>query len=253
LKWKVDQNGEFTSENGPPQGGAIVATVDAGGKKASGQARVRVMPDLPWKFDFESAPVGKPPLTWLNAGGKFAVMEEPGKSGNKVLVKTLNLDLYHAARTFFGDTHRSEYTIDADVMVGQKMTNGTRNMPDVGVIANKYGLTLTGNHQNLIINSWSGALPKEGQAGAALYAFVPYKWDADKWYHLKLSVAKSDKGAVVRGKVWAKGESEPEKWTLDLVDSTPNLEGSPGLFGESLVTPIKSEIYYDNVVVSPNK
>ena len=53
--------------------------------------------------------------------------------------------------------------------------------------------------------------------------------------------------------VGAKGESEPEKWTLDLVDQTPNLEGSPGLFGESLVTPIKSEIYYDNVVVSPNK
>ena len=35
------------------------------------------------------------------------------------------------------------------------------------------------------------------------------------------------------------------------MDPTPNLEGSPGLFGESLVTPIKSEIYYDNVVVSP--
>ena len=27
-----------------------------------------------------------------------------------------------------------------------------------------------GQCQNLIINSWSGALPKEGQAGAALYA-----------------------------------------------------------------------------------
>jgi hypothetical protein len=255
LKGKVDANGEYTAENGPPQGGAVVASVDFGGRKMTGMARVRVMPNLPWRFDFEQSPVGKPPLTWLNAGGKFAVTDEPGNPAkpNKVLVKTLNLDLYHAARTFFGDTHRSEYTIEADVMVGQKITNEQRNMPDVGVIANKYGLTLTGNHQNLIINSWSGALPKEGQAGAALYAYVPYKWDAEKWYHLKLSVGKSEKGAEVRGKVWVKGEREPEKWTLDLVDPVPNLEGSPGLFGESLVTPIKSEIYYDNVVVSPNK
>jgi outer membrane protein assembly factor BamB len=251
LKGRVDQNGEYTSENGPPQGGTVVASVDFGGQKVTGFARVRVMPNLPWTFDFESSPVGKPPLTWLNAGGKFAVAELPDK--NKALVKTLNLDLYHAARTFFGDTHRSDYTIEADVMVGEKMNGQTKAMPDAGVVANKYGLSLMGNAQNLVINSWSGALPKEGQAGAALYAFVPFKWQADKWYHLKLSVAKGEKGAVVRGKAWARGEAEPEKWTLDLVDTKPNLEGSPGLFGESLVTPMKSEIYYDNVVVSPNK
>jgi outer membrane protein assembly factor BamB len=250
LKGKVDNSGTYEAENGPPQGGAIVATIDAGGAKKTGFARVRVMPNLPWSFDFENSPVGKPPLTWLNAGGKFAVKELPDH--NKVLVKTLNLDLFHAARTFFGDTHRAGYTIDADVQVGFKMI-GTRNMPDAGVIANKYGLTLAGNHQMLIINSWSGALPKEGQAGASLYASIPYSWDPDKWYHLKLSVEKNDKGAQIRGKVWPKGDKEPEKWALELEDTVPNLEGSPGLFGESLVTPIKSEIYYDNIVVSPNK
>ena len=127
-------------------------------------------------------------------------------------------------------------------------------MPDAGVIANKYGLTLMGNHQMLIINSWSAALPKEGQAGAALFTLVPYKWEPDKWYHLKLSVEKNDKGgADVQGKVWPKGDKEPEKWVSNSQDTVPNPEGSPGLFGESLVTPIKSEIYYDNIVVSPNK
>jgi outer membrane protein assembly factor BamB len=250
LKGQVDDGGTYEAENGPPQGGAVVATVDAGGEKKTGFTRVRVMPNLPWSFDFENSPVGKPPLTWLNAGGKFAVTEMPDH--NKVLVKTLNLDLYHAARTFFGDTHRSNYTIDADVQVGAKMI-GTRNMPDAGVIANRYSLILGGNHQMLLINSWSGALPKEGQAGAALYASIPYSWDPDKWYHLKLSVEANDKGAQIRGKVWPKGEQEPEKWALELEDTQPNLEGSPGLFGESLVTPIKSEIYYDNIVVSPNK
>jgi hypothetical protein len=250
LKGKVDENGQYIAENGPPQGGALIATVDNAGTKLTGFTRVRVMPNLPWSFDFESSPTGKPPLTWLNAGGKFSVMAMPDK--NKVLVKTLNLDLFHAARTFFGDIHRTNYTIDADVQVGFKMI-GTRNMPDAGVIANKYGLTLMGNHQQLIINSWSGALPKEGQAGASLFTAMPYTWEPDKWYHLKLSVEKNDKGALVRGKVWPKGDKEPEKWALSLEDTVPNTEGSPGLFGESLVTPIKSEIYYDNIVVSPNK
>jgi outer membrane protein assembly factor BamB len=168
-------------------------------------------------------------------------------------VKTLNLDLYHAARTFFGDTHRSDYTIEADVMVGSKAVGGQVHMPDAGVIANKYSLVLTGNHQHALINAWSGALPKEGQAGWALIASVPFKWSPDAWYHLKLSVQKTDKGAVVRGKVYPKGQAEPEKWTVELVDAQPNAEGSPGLYGESLVTPYKSEVYYDNIVVSPNK
>jgi outer membrane protein assembly factor BamB len=251
LKGTVDADGVYTAENGPPQGGAVVATVKAGDKTATGFTRVRVMPNLPWSFDFESALVGKPPLTWLNAGGKFAVTELPDK--NKVLVKTLNLDLYHAARTFFGDTHRANYTVDADIMVGAKKVGNQVQMPDAGVIANKYSLVLMGNHQELMINSWSGALPKEGQAGWALYASVPFKWEPDKWYHFKLSVQGTDKGAQIRGKVYPKGDAEPEKWTVQMVDTLPNLEGSPGLYGESLVTPFKSEIYYDNIVVSPNK
>lgn len=246
LKGKVE-DGLFTAENGPPQGGAVVASV--GGK--TGFARVRVMPDLPWKLDFEQALANKPPLTWVNAGGKFRIVELPDKT--KALMKSLDIDLYHAARTFFGDTHRSGYTIEADIMVGSKMAGGQRQVPDAGVIANKYSLILMGNHQQVIINSWSGALPKEGQEGAALSTALPYKWEPDKWYHYKLSVSLSGSEAQVRGKVWPKGETEPEKWTLELTDKQPNTEGSPGLFGESLVTPVKSEIYYDNIVVSPNK
>ena len=37
-------------------------------RQADGVGRVRVFPPLPWKFDFEKAPVGKPPLTWIGAG-----------------------------------------------------------------------------------------------------------------------------------------------------------------------------------------
>ena len=60
-------------------------------------ARVRVFPPLPWKFDFESAPVDKPPLTWLGAGGKYAVVQDPDDPKNKVLEKLMNIDLYYRA------------------------------------------------------------------------------------------------------------------------------------------------------------
>ena len=33
----------------------------------------------------------------------------------------------------------------------------------------------------------------------------------------------------------------------------PNRSGNPGVFGHSLVTPYKSDINYDNVLVTPNE
>ena len=85
--------------SGPHQAGAIEATVAGvdGRRPACG-----VFPPLPWKFDFEQAPVGKPPLTWLGAGGKFAVVEDPRRQKNKVLQKLFDIDLYYRARTNFG-------------------------------------------------------------------------------------------------------------------------------------------------------
>jgi hypothetical protein len=35
-------------------------------------------------------------------------------------------------------------------------------------------------------------------------------------------------------------------------DPTPNATGAPGLFGNSLVSPFPSFIYYDNVAVTGN-
>jgi hypothetical protein len=39
---------------------------------------------------------------------------------------------------------------------------------------------------------------------------------------------------------------------LTLEDPLPNRQGNPGLFGVSLVGEIKSEVYYDNILVTPN-
>ena len=241
LKGEVSQGGEFTSApGGGHQGGGIFA---AGGD-VTGVARVRVLPPLPWKFDFEQAIIGTPPITWLGAGGKFAVEE---KAGSKVLTKLLNLDLYYRARTNFGSVDMSNYTLAADVNVGEKVQNNERYMPDPGLINSRYVLTLLGNHQRLQIHTWPSALPH------SLNQTIPFKWSPNTWYRMKLRVDQQPGKAIVRGKVWKAGETEPEAWNVQMEDTLPNTHGNPGLFGHSLVTPYKSEIYYDNIEVTENR
>ena len=54
--------------------------------------------------------------------------------------------------------------------------------------------------------------------------------------------------ALDRGKVWPRGESEPGDWTIEAADETPNLAGSPGLFGNASY----AEVFVDNVKVTAN-
>jgi outer membrane protein assembly factor BamB len=240
LKGQIDGDGNFTSADAGHQGGAIIAT--AGG--LTGLARVRVLPPLPWRFDFQQAAVGSPPLTWIGAGGKFAVADQ---DGNRVLVKTLDLDLYYRARTNFGLVNMRNYTVQADVKVGFKEFGGERHMPDPGILNSRYVLTLLGNHQRVQIHVWPSALPY------SLNRTLPFSWEPDRWYTMKLRVDQRADSALVRGKVWPAGQPEPAEWTIELEDAQPNREGNPGLFGHSLVTPYKSEIYYDNITVEQNK
>jgi hypothetical protein len=59
---------------------------------------------------------------------------------------------------------------------------------------------------------------------------------------------RSDGTALVRGKVWATGEAEPDAWTVEKIDTIPHRTGSPGLYGDGI-----SELYFDNVQVYQNK
>jgi len=208
-----------------------------------------VFPPLPWKFDFTPTPTGAPPLTWLGAGGKFSVQE---LAGEKVLTKVPAVDLYYRARTNFGTPLMSDYTLQADVRAGVTEMGGRRHIPDPGVINQRYMLMLYGNHQRLQIHSWSGALATEQSGASGLQRTIPFEWQPDHWYRMKLRVDQAGDKAVARGKVWAVDAAEPEGWAIELEDSMPNRSGNPGLFGHSLVTPYKSEIYYDNVQVTSN-
>jgi len=250
LKGNVSADGTFTAEPGPHQGGGVFAKIG----NVTGFARVRVMPPLPWNFDFQANPPGTPPLTWLGAGGKFSVQE---LDGGKVLTKVPNLDLYYRARTNFGTPDMSNYTVQADVRSGMKEMGGQRHIPDPGVINQRYMLMLYGNHQRLQIHTWSGALATEQSNAGGLQRTIPFNWEPNKWYTMKLRVEQAGGGeggdrAIARGKVWPAGTPEPAAWQIELEDAMPNRSGNPGLFGHSLVTPYKSDINYDNVLVTPN-
>ena len=250
LKGELTEKGQFTAAPGPLQGGAVV--LNSG--PVTGFARVRVFPPLPWKFDFEQNLVGKPPLTWIGAGMKFAVSELPenGKP-NKVLKKLTDIPLYARARTYFGTPEMNDYTIEADVQVTETVYEEggqvVHKIPDAGVINGRYVLELKGADQWLSLHPWPAALPPvEINPGWASHAAVAFPWKAHAWYHVKLMVEQQEGKAICRGKAWPTGTPEPTDWTLSLTDETLNTHGSPGLWGFSN----DHEIYYDNVLVTPN-
>jgi outer membrane protein assembly factor BamB len=251
LEGTVDSSGVYTAANEmhAAQGGGVIAQVG----KLEGVSRIRVFPPLPWKFDFEKSPVGKPPLTWIGAGMKFAVKEEPGNPSNKVLVKLTDIPLFARARTYMGPSDMSKYTVQADVKVEEVVigegAEAVHKIPDPGVIDTRYCLELKGANQTLNLYAWPAAIPRnELVPGLAVHSAMPYKWKSHAWYTLKLTVREESGKAVAQGKVWEKGQPEPKDWTITLEDPTPNTHGAPGLWGFS----DGLEIYYDNVVVSPN-
>lgn len=221
------------------QQGYVVAKLG----ELTAKARVRVAPKLPYKQDFEKIPDGAVPGGWVNTQGKFLVGTV---EGNKVLKKVNDKasPLLARGNAYIGLPTLKDYTIACDVLGTKKGAD----LPDVGIVANRYTLILAGNVQKLRIVSWD-ALPRIDKT-------IAYSWEPGVWYRLKLTVdVQGDKG-LIRGKVWPRDQKEPEAWTLEVTDSRPNPEGSPALYG--YVTGILegqagNDIFYDNVVIEPNK
>ena len=231
LKGAMD-GGRFSTAAGQAgEAGLIKATV--GG--ISGEARVRVVPPLPWSETFDSYAVGAAPPHWVGVtAGQYKVAEI---DGNKVLEKVPNQTLFKRMRVFLGPTNWSNYTVEADIRATEKR----RQMGDAGVMAQRYTLVLFGNNQQLEMNSW--------QPETARRVAVPFSWKPDTWYHLKLRVDNTADGKTrIRGKAWATAESEPAAWLIDRVDPIPNREGSPGLFGDATYG-----VFYDNLKVTANQ
>jgi len=229
LKGTID-GGTFVPDPAVPfQVGKI--TVAAGGKTAV--ARVRVIGPFPWSIDFENVPVGKVPPTWISAGGgKFVVQE---RDGGKVLVQAVREKGLQRSYTFFGRTDDADYTFAMDFQAGQTK----RRRPDVGMMAGGYTLDLKGVAQELEVRSWTSEL--------RMAKAVPFAWEMDTWYTMKMSVTVDGAKGTIRGKVWKRGEPEPEDWTIVAEDPIATPSGGPGIVGYA-----PAEILYDNLTITRN-
>jgi hypothetical protein len=231
---EIGKDGTFLAASAPAHT-ATILTAKVGDLTA--QARIRVVPEMPWKFDFAD---GQVPITWVGARYRHVIRDV---EGNKVMVKLTTIPKGQRSQSMMGQSDYHDYTIQADVLgtLSSSEPRPTSTPPDIGLIAQRYTLDLMGEHQELQIRSWTSQLNRFSKT-------VPFKWDANTWYTIKFRAATDNGKAVLKGKVWKRADPEPQQWTIEAVDETPNLIGSPGLFGNASV----SEIFIDNVSVSKN-
>ncbi len=222
---QLGEDGAFQASSGTTnQAGRVVATVG----DVSAAARVRIFAPLPWTETFEN---GRPPH-WIGGGGSLAAVDE---GGEQLFRKGASRTGIHRHAIYIGPSAMSNYTVQADVM----STERGRRRPDIGLINSGYTMDLQGNHQRIEVRSWAAELRMAER--------FPFAWDTDVWYTLKLRVDVADDRALIRGKVWRRGEAEPDDWTVTVEDPEPVRQGSPGLIGYSPI-----DIYYDNVQVMEN-
>lgn len=253
MKGSFSPDGQLIADTAPiPSAGQFKATLKlTDGTEIAGYIKGRVMPDLPIVQDFESfelsntttnlveppTPFAYPPLPWNSARFRFEVREkEVDGVKTKALVKTIENKLFQRGQIFFGHPTMSNYTIEADVL-----TEGNRRkMSEVGVINQRYIIVLKGNSQEIEVNSNQERLK----------VAVPFKWAPNVWYRLKARVDVADNGSVVvRGKAWKRGDTEPEKWNIEVPHTIGHRQGSPGLFG---FAPNDQRVAIDNVRVTSN-
>jgi outer membrane protein assembly factor BamB len=227
LQGTVGPDGTYAAPASGGSAGFVKATV--GG--VSGQARVRVIPPLPQAVDFEG--LKALPMWWTaNLKGTIGNID-----GNAVLTRPRDDTVGRRARFMMGRPDWSNYTVEADV----RGTEMRRQRGDVGLINQRYVMVLFGNSQHLELHPW--------QAADEMTVRVPFKWDLNAWYRMKLHVVnRTDGTTLVQGKVWPTGQPEPAAWTIQKTDTIPHRKGAPGLYGDGI-----SDVMFDNVRVYRNQ
>ena len=233
VEGSVAADGTLTVEgDNVGQAGKIVATV----RGLNGAARARVVPLLPWIYDFSKLAVGTLPPHWVSgAAGKFSAQEFEGK---KMLQKAPDETLFKRMRMFFGPWDMKNYMFEADV----RLTERRRQMGMVGIVAQRYALMMMGTQGTLELQPWE---PETKRTVSA-----PVEWKGNTWYRLKLRVQNEPDGKSTRvqGKAWLATDTEPAAWMIDKVDTMPNLKGAPGMFADA-----ENGVWIDNIKITPNQ
>lgn len=227
----ADKQGNFKAN---PDAAHQVAKITAKSGELTSTARVRIIPVLPWKFDFNDKQV---PPTWIGAAYRHKPIDVEGES---MLVKIKTIPKGTRSQSWMGWTRLHDYTVQAEVFA--PVDEDRR--PDMGLINQRYTLDLMAKDEGTLqIRSWTSRLELR------FAKTIPFQWKAGQWYVLKFQAENGKDNVTLRGKVWPRGEAEPEAWTIEATDDAPNVQGSPGLFGNASV----AEYYIDNVTVTPNK
>jgi len=71
---------------------------------------------------------------------------------------------------------------------------------------------------------------------------VPYPWELDLWYNIKIMVSKD---GVMSGKMWLVDDDEPEDWNTQETLATHLDEDGVGLMSYNCIS------YFDDVIVAP--
>lgn len=248
AKFAVDGRGAISADGkytAPRDAGHECALVTCKIGNLTGSARIRITPPLPWAFDFNGTQLA--PLSWIGGRVRWEVRKAPetGQSVDQYLAKKTvlptpkdpNNKLGTRSFVWMGPIDLHNYTIQADVRL---MEDGGRR-PDIGVINGRYQLTIRGMNKKLRLDTWT-------TSEFRTQAEVDFEPEPGAWYTLKLAVVAEADEAAVRGKLWRRGSPEPDDWTVQFVDRSPNLQGTPGIFGKSEL----AEVHLDNVRVTPN-
>jgi hypothetical protein len=260
-KGSVTSDGTYIA---PQEGAHQCALVECKVGEVAGTARVRVLPPLPWKFDFEG--VDDVPLTWVGGRVRYVIRKE---EGNQYIAKPTELPTIPGGPTtklgtrsqmWMGSPSMSNYTVSADVQLTRDSTGDAEasdledapefptdegladaKLPIAGLINGGYVFALFAPNQEARLYSW-GTHDKRTQAA------VKMDCEPGKWYSMRVKVVPGEKVTKVYGKVWERGTEEPNEWTLEMADESPIRQGAPGLLGDSQ----KSEFYVDNLEVTAN-
>jgi outer membrane protein assembly factor BamB len=229
VRGTVAPDGGFHAADAPA-GSTGVVTAKVGSLTA--QARVRIVPPLPIREDFESYKDGDVVNWWIGVSKTKYAIET--LDGTKVLKKIADDrgPIFNRSHAFLTPPIAPGYSVRADVM-GRRVEG---KLGDVGVINDRYNLELMGAVQRLRVVSWVPAPRFEKR--------IEFPWKPDQWYSTRLDVAVADGKAQVKAKVWPRGQAEPQAWTIEAEDPQPNLEGAAGLYAYSM-----APLYFDNVQV----
>ena len=141
-----------------------------------------------------------------------------------MLVKIKTIPKGTRSQSWMGWTRLHDYTVQAEVFAPVD----EERRPDMGLINQRYTLDMMAKDQ-LQIRSWTSRLELR------FAKTIDFPWKAGQWYVLKFQSETGKEGVTLRGKVWPRGDAEPEAWTIEATDEAPNLQGSPGLFGNASV------------------